>query len=119
MYTRVLRRVHDLPDRVQTMQNPQPWQNPPVPISIAFPLLGYGERYGYENSAEQALSAITGWFNDPAHGAVRRARINLVILVIPTTSVLEPERIEDAWRKAWEYVYLPKRIFCWLRVANC
>ncbi len=73
--------------------------------------MGYGERYGYDNSAEQALSAITGWFNDAVHGAARRARITVVRLMIPGVRELLPGRIENAWRAAWEYFTTLPSIF--------
>ncbi|KAN0092358.1 hypothetical protein V8E51_018205 [Hyaloscypha variabilis] len=80
-----------------------PWRT--APISIAFPLLGCRDGYGFANSARQALAAITGWFNDPINGAARRAQIQEVDLVIPLNDAADAGLIEDAWRRAW-YVYI-------------
>jgi len=82
-----------------------------APTTIAFPLLGCRENYGYVNCAEQALAAITSWFNepnpDPANpaagplGVQRRAQIVRIDLVIPTSEKSESNKIEQAWRRAW------------------
>jgi hypothetical protein len=67
-------------------------------------LLGCRDGYGFANSARQALAAITGWFNDPINGAARRAQILEVDLVIPLNDASDAGLIEDAWRRAWEWV---------------
>jgi hypothetical protein len=84
--------------------NPPAWMNQGNGLSIAFPLLGFAEGYGYENSAEHGLSIITEWFNDTVNGAARRAMIGHVFLFKPDPRPkLRPDLIEDAWRRAWEY----------------
>jgi hypothetical protein len=53
--------------------------------SVAFTLMGAPPMgRGYENAAEQALSAITAWFNDPQEGANRLDSIRNVYLLVPS-----------------------------------
>jgi hypothetical protein len=59
---------------------------------------------GYENAAEQALSAICGWFNHNQWGAARRAAIRTVYLLVPhgpNANRKDIRRIENAWKRAW------------------
>ena len=93
-----------------------PHQNT-LPATIAFDLLGAGRElgWGFENAAEQALAAITGWFNDrrpalvpvPAarpmvgtRGQLRARRISNIVLLVPTDPNDFPERVEAAWLRA-------------------
>jgi hypothetical protein len=73
-----------------------------TPGGIAFPLLGCTDGYGYNNSAEQALATIESWFNHPTQGGARRAAIRRVDLMCPRHHKAGRDRIEYAWRRAWE-----------------
>lgn len=100
-----LRDIHtDILDRAMLMPpiaDPfMDWRHQPA--SIAFPLLGCTLGHTYPNSADQALRAITDWFNHPGYGALRRAAIQRVDLVCPTRHQPGKDRIEHAWRRAWE-----------------
>lgn len=67
---------------------------------IAFPLLGCKDNYGYQNTAQQALGAIQGWFDDPVLGATRRAQITRIDLVVPPGRP-DTGKIRNAWEMAW------------------
>jgi hypothetical protein len=79
---------------------------PNEPRSIAFDLIGPRTplNYGYNNSAEQILAAITWWFNRSPNAASKRARFNCgIFLLVPYQRRLhEAELIERAWIQAWE-----------------
>lgn len=73
-----------------------------IPTSVAFDLIGSGHfGYGYDNAAEQALAAITLWFNHPVDGAARRAAIPTVKLLVPANPLEDPGRVRQAWLRAW------------------
>ncbi|KAF7882256.1 uncharacterized protein EAF01_011708 [Botrytis porri] len=92
------------------------WQMNP-PLSIAFPLIGCGTGYGFINAAENILSAIIGWYQDPRYTpefgvpAMRAFTIQDIYLVVPPRTtmnvrILKPALIRSAWEKAWDR-YLP------------
>ncbi|KAE9366623.1 hypothetical protein N431DRAFT_445340 [Stipitochalara longipes BDJ] len=100
MYTQILDHAMTLP------VGPAPlpvdaWQVRPT--SIAFPLLGCRDGYGFLNSAELGLAAITEWFNDFLAGAGRRAQIVRIDLLVPEHRGSDSARIENAWRRAWDF----------------
>lgn len=76
------------------------------PKSIAFDLIGSRAPldYGYDNSAEQILAAITWWFNISPNAANKRARFSggIFLLVPYQRQRHEAEMIERAWIQAWE-----------------
>jgi hypothetical protein len=96
IYTSVLDRAMGMP----VVAN-KPWAT--RPRSIAFPLLGCTQGYGYLNSAVQAINAIESWFNGPG-GAARRAEIVRIDLMIPDDRYRGAQHIEEAWLAAWKSV---------------
>ncbi|KAF7956455.1 hypothetical protein EAE96_003796 [Botrytis aclada] len=96
--------------------NANEWQMNP-PLSIAFPLIGCRTGYGFINAAENILSAIIGWYHDPAYtaqfgnAAMRAFSIPDIYLVVPlrtpyNVNHLKVPLIRSAWEKAWDR-YMP------------
>lgn len=112
---RVLRRAFNIRRGLDLLDANVPlvdhWKLTP-PTTIAFPLIGCRSGYGFDNSAENIVSAIVGWYRNPnlpaqfGTPAARLAAIPHVYLIIPTNiranKRLKPAVIRAAWKKAWE-----------------
>lgn len=97
-YRAVLRAAHNLP---AVGSDPINWLYQPK--TIALPLVGSGPLgYGFDNAAEQALSAIRAWYNSVANGPARRGGVRSILLLVPTDRKYRPDLIERAWRRALE-----------------
>jgi hypothetical protein len=80
-----------------------PPPGPPIRVSVSFPLLGANLGWGMDNAANQALLALTIFFNAP--GLVGNARKNFfgdIKLVVPYSDSLRPREVENAWITAYK-----------------
>jgi hypothetical protein len=104
VYWRALNKIRLLPIPFVANLQGVPWRH--TVNSIAFTLMGCPPLdRGYENAAEQTLSAICGWFNHPQFGPFRRTAFPNVYLLVPHSGNAfrkDTASIEFAWKRAWK-----------------
>lgn len=105
-YVDILREIMAMPNPPHPRWN-QTGRPPPAmapPVSVAFPLLGADQGWGLDNAADQALQAMTGFFNAPGLAGMARRNFfgNISLVVPPHTRNRETALIRAAWETAYE-----------------